>query len=195
VKLQRHSLFAVVFVAVGVIGTCNSLYERVFTTGSDRAMLWELMHVPDGAEVVHSSTWSRRGGASIELTVQLSPADYAAYEARLNDPSVWSFQPFDLRRVSFDGTLAPQALHWFEGTGAWGAVSYKERIGWLHWGREQEADGVPLYPAHSLCMAVEEGWFSSTIVQCRDQGRSGPDAYLRAMLVEETQQLFIIART
>ena len=204
-----------ILVAIGLILTLWWLVSDGERSSRSEELLRAHFHIPDDVEF-SQSRYPRRGSANhIEGIVTFTEAQYADYVSKLDDPDIWTAQPFTFGWEEVAPPFAPDALAWvklptvyFAGTRNIGFSYLSERL------------ATPAMAGHGFCLALrlpagqrkaswtrpvragdEHIWPVETParldayngIACNDMGRSERPKYtIHGLLLEDTRTLHMI---
>ena len=176
-----------------------------------RALLVEQFHLPDDVAFVGLKNHTNKGWASsIDGIVQFTPAQFAAYEAALDDPTVWKHTPFEYRGVRADAEPEPDALKWWPGSMA--ILTGEMALFWVNWGHihgQPPDGGTDVWvkgPRRSFCFAVMGERYGNRVVPCNTLPANGskttrfaqgqrPELYVRGLLDLTERRLFMYVKS
>jgi len=160
-------------------------------------VLFEQLHLPAVAELAFfQGQRSSKNGEALEAVVQFTPEQYAAYVRTLNDPSVWTWEPFDFNGAEIVGPPEADALRWWSASGA--TIASPNVASWATWGffHGKSIKGKPsiwdVGPHQSFCFGADGEGVQQRVARCTAFPQyERPRTYLRALLDERDQRLFV----
>lgn len=208
--MNRGPMFWIFLAVIAVVGVVVSRIEFPVSQEYDD-LLRAQFHLPDDVEMVGIQHRGNRGWSpSLSGIAQFTPPQFDAYVDHLDDPAVWTLEPFEYKEVRVDGPVQGDALKWWDGSMA--IITGPRALFWVGWGHihgKPPDGGSDVWvegPRRSLCFASMGEAYGNAVVPCNTLPDNGsretmfaegqhPELYVRGLVDLTERRVFMYIKS